>query len=269
MIYNPERRLLQHNKDRLNREKKITLLTHAGSFLILIVLWELAGILGWISISPLRSPVELIGWSAQTIINGEMLAHVKSTITAVLLGWISGVIAGILAAILIWSSRWISIIAGPYLKLIESFPKIAVIPLLLFLPVADHIAITAVCLVIVFLSIIISSYNSFLGVDPNYKRILGGLGMGRWRIFIRAILPASFPVIFSEAKTSTRLAWAGVIVAELLAGEEGLGYLLVNRMRVSDYGTMILTLFIIIFLSAILYRLMDQLEKWIIKNRYN
>lgn len=63
------------------------------------------------------------------------------------------------------------------------------------------------------------------------------LGANQWQIFKRITFKAAFPSIISGMKTSLALAFSGLVVAEMMGSDIGLGYIIVdskNWFRVSD-----------------------------------
>ena len=77
------------------------------------------------------------------------------------------------------------------------------------------------------------------------------LGANQWQIFKRITFNAAFPSIISGMKTSLALVFSGLVVAEMMGSDIGLGYIIVdskNWFRVSD-------MFMAMFLIAAEYLL--------------
>jgi NitT/TauT family transport system permease protein len=143
-------------------------------------------------------------------------------ITAILLAWLSGIVVGGLLG-----ARRLSFAAfGPVLAGLFAVPLITWYPLFMTwfgLGSASKIAYGAVS---GFFPVAIGTLNGVRNVDPT--RILFGraAGCGRLQLATRIILPSAIPSIVAGLRIGTALAVIGVIVSEMLASLDGLGYLI-------------------------------------------
>ena len=65
------------------------------------------------------------------------------------------------------------------------------------------------------------------------------LGGNRWNEIIKVSFPASFPAIFAGLQISLSNAWTCVLAAELIASRSGLGFIIVQGMKLSDTSLVI------------------------------
>jgi len=94
-------------------------------------------------------------------------------------------------------------------------------------------------------------------VDTAYT-----LGAGRARVLARVIMPQSFPGIIDVARINLAAAWPMLVVAELLAATDGLGYRLTVLRRGNDWnGT-----FAILLVFAVIGLVSDLFLRWL-RNR--
>jgi ABC-type nitrate/sulfonate/bicarbonate transport system permease component len=63
-------------------------------------------------------------------------------------------------------------------------------------------------------------------VDPSLVKAARTLGAGRAAIFLKVVLPACLPGILLGIRIALAAAWGGVIVAEMIASREGVGYMI-------------------------------------------
>jgi NitT/TauT family transport system permease protein len=55
---------------------------------------------------------------------------------------------------------------------------------------------------------------------------VASLSCPRWKMFLSVELPSALPSIFTGLKIAVTLSIVGAVVAEIVAGRDGLGYLL-------------------------------------------
>ena len=72
--------------------------------------------------------------------------------------------------------------------------------------------------------------NTLAGVEnvpPRYLEVARVLRLGTWQTLSRVVLPAAFAPIWTGVRHGLTHAWLALVVVELLASSEGLGYLIV------------------------------------------
>ena len=67
------------------------------------------------------------------------------------------------------------------------------------------------------------------GVAGEQVRSGQMLGLGNWQILCRIRLPAALPEIFAGIRYAATISLIAVVVAEMLAGHDGLGFLLIRK----------------------------------------
>src|ERR1700683_1602198 len=63
-------------------------------------------------------------------------------------------------------------------------------------------------------------------VEPELKDVLRALGAKPWQIILKVGLPRSMPYFFASLKVAITFAFVGSIVAETVAGNKGIGNLM-------------------------------------------
>ena len=104
----------------------------------------------------------------------------------------------------------------------------------------------------------IVTYNTLLGVSTipmQVRNAAASLGAGRWAMLTEVLLPGALPNIVTGIRTGLGFAWRGLIAAEMIATNVGLGYMLfVAR---DFYKTEVIVLGMIVI--GVLWLLLDRL----------
>jgi NitT/TauT family transport system permease protein len=74
--------------------------------------------------------------------------------------------------------------------------------------------------------VVLNTIGGASNIDPNYKRAALSLGSKPRDLFWHIILPATLPSIITGMTVGIGIAWEMVVAAEMVAGRNGLGYLL-------------------------------------------
>lgn len=253
------------------RERKIYRRKILGTQVLLligiIVIWEIAGRLGWIDPFITSQPSRI--W--KTLINlhreGVLYYHTGITLLETMIGFISGTLMGTIFAIILWWSDFTAEVLDPYMVVLNALPKIALGPILIVWIGNGPPAIIAMALFISLIVTILGVYSGFTQVDGDKIKLLKTFGATKLQILQKVILPASVPTIISALKINVGLSWVGVIVGEFLVSKAGLGYLIVYGGQVFKLDLVMTSVIILAAAAAIMYKAVVYLEKLFLKWR--
>jgi len=82
------------------------------------------------------------------------------------------------------------------------------------------------------------------GVPRELLNASATLGAGRWTTVRKVIVPHSIPGMIDVARINLAAAWLMLVVAELLAAQDGLGYRMVQSQRFHQVDRMFAILII-------------------------
>lgn len=258
--------LHQQYKRELKRDRLRVLGWQVLIFIAFFSLWEITSRLEIINPLIFSSPSQIGLLFAENFADGSMFLHLKVTLIETIAGFLIGTAAGILLAALLWWSDKLSNILDPYLVVLNAMPKVALGPIIIVALGPGYVSIIAMGAIISVIITTLVVYSAFKEVDHNYIKVLQSFGATRWQCFKEAILPATFPSMISTLKVNVGLSWVGVIVGEFLVSDKGLGYLIVYGFQVFDFTLVFYSLLLISIFAAIMYKVVEKLEKILIKN---
>ncbi|SHG48900.1 ABC transporter permease [Ornithinibacillus halophilus] len=266
MTEKSDQRLFDNYINNLKREKKIVFTWQIIILIGFFAFWEIFSRLRWIDPLIFSSPTRVYDSLVTRFSDGSMLIHLQVTLFETVLGFIIGTALGILIAIALWSSARFSKIMDPYLVILNAMPKVALGPIIIVALGPGYFSIIAMGAIISVIITTLVVYSGFKEVDPNYEKVLRSFGATRWQCFKEAVFPATLPVMISTLKVNVGLSWVGVIVGEFLVSKEGLGYLIVYGFQVFDFTLVMSSLILIAVFAAIMYKVVEKVETWLIKH---
>jgi NitT/TauT family transport system permease protein len=250
----------------LKKEKQLVRFYQLLIFISFFSLWEASSRAKWIDPLIFSSPSKIGNLFIEKIGDGTLITHITITLGETVAGFILGTLLGTMLAALLWWSAFLSKVLDPYLVILNAMPKVALGPILI---VALGPGFTSIIAMGAIISIIITTivvYTSFREVDPNYLKVMETFGASRSQKFKDAILPASFPTIISTLKVNVGLSWVGVIVGEFLVSSKGLGYMIIYGFQVFNFSLVLLSLLIIAVFATLMYKVVEFIEKKLIKS---
>ncbi|SME97570.1 NitT/TauT family transport system permease protein [Paenibacillus barengoltzii J12] len=257
---------LQHRK-RKRRMSRYVLSVQTLILVLFVGLWELAGQLKWIDVLIFSYPSKVGRQIVKDALSGELWPHLAMTVGETAVGFLLGTLIGTLLAVLIWWSPFLSRVLDPYMVVFNSMPKVALGPIFIVLFGAGFTAIVVTTLSITVIVTTLVVFNSFNEVDANFVKVIRTFGGSRRDVFLKVILPASFPTIVSTLKVNVGMAWVGVIVGEFLVAKIGLGYLIVYGFQVFNFTLVLSSLVIIAIVATAMYQMVVYIERKLVRER--
>ncbi|MCB1520781.1 MAG: ABC transporter permease [Hyphomicrobiaceae bacterium] len=167
-----------------------------------------------------------------------------------------------------WSQR-VREYAFPILETLRPIPILAWVPLaILMFPGFEAPVIFLATLA----SLFVTTLNTMLGVqsiDESYFRAAGCLGSSNWDIFKNVVVPGALPFVFTGLQISIGVAWFSLVAAEMVSGDHGLGYLIVDSYMNNVTVPMVIgmiTLGFVGWITSVLVRIVGNwLMQWHVK----
>jgi ABC-type nitrate/sulfonate/bicarbonate transport system permease component len=237
----------------------------SGALLValLLGLWQYSAH-HWVS-SPNWPPVTQIARALGAgFASGELLMVFGSSLYRMLSGYLLGVGAGLVVGLLMASVRTVHAALEPMVELLRPIPVPAIIPpLILLLGVDDAMKIFIVAFS-AFFPVLVNTVAGVRAVDRVAIDAARTLCVGRLRIALRVVLPASMPYILAGMRVSLALALIVTVVAEMIAGSSGIGYYVMTMQYAMRPSDMYAAIFVLAALGYALNRGFLAIERRIL-----
>jgi len=163
-----------------------------------------------------------------------------------------------------WSKRFRDY-SFPILETLRPIPILAWVPLaILMFPGFEAPVIFLATLA----SLFVTTLNTMLGVDSiddAYFRAAGCLGSSNWDIFKNVVVPGALPFIFTGLQISIGVAWFSLVAAEMVSGDLGLGYLIVDAYVNSVTVPMVIGMITLGFVGWVTSVMVRMLGNWLMQ----
>lgn len=192
---------------------------------VLLVIWE-AVILAF-GVHPAVFPDVLAVAQAGVAMvrDGTLLAHVIASLLRVVVGTVLAIAVAVPVGLMMGIHKGVSAFLTPPLRFFSVLAGIAWIPIATLWFGYGFGAITFVIFNAVFFVV---TYNTLLGVASiplQLRHAAAALGAGRAEMVTQVLLPGALPNIVTGIRTGLGFAWRGLIAAEMIATNVGLGYM--------------------------------------------
>jgi len=185
-------------------------------------------------VSPLFLPPPDQVWSGALDLldsgyNGTSLGQdIAISLLRVLAGFGSGVVVGTLIGLAMGTWRGFGAVVAPFVEFLRPLPQLGYLVLLI---VWFGIGETSKVMLL-FLTALpvaaVAARDGVLSVPAQFLQAASSLGASPRQIFFRVTLPAALPEIFIGMRLAIGLVYATLIAAEILAGSDGIGWVVFN-----------------------------------------
>jgi len=239
-------------------------LVSAISLVLFIAAWEFVCRIGLIEPLFLPAPSAIISRAVILLEKGKFWVHIISSTRRVLVGFTAAAGVAVPLGVLLGSSRFMKAIFDPLLSLLRPLPSMSWIPLsLLWLGITESQKYSIVFMGS-FASTVLYTIEATRNVDPVLIRAAQNLGASALQVMKEVILPGALPNIVSGLKVMLGIAWTCVISAELVAAEEGLGFLIMNGKEFFQTDQVLLGMALISVTVMILDLIFRRAEKAVV-----
>ena len=223
--------------------------------LALLLIWQ--AVVHGFDVSPRVFPAVGAVFQAglEAMQDGTLIRHIGASLGRMALGTVIGIVTAVPLGVAMGTNRAVSTFFTPLLRFFSVLAGIAWIPIATLWFGYGFGAMTFVIFNAVFFVV---AYNTLLGVTGiamPLRHAAASLGATRWQMLTEVLLPGALPNIVTGVRTGLGFAWRGLIAAEMIATNVGLGYMLfVAR---DFYRTEVIVLGMIVI--GVLWLLIDRL----------
>ncbi|WP_298933229.1 ABC transporter permease [uncultured Ramlibacter sp.] len=231
-----------------------------ASFIAVLALWELACRTLAIPVFVLPAP-SLIATAAADMGLVRWGEHLAATLQVAVIGYLAAIAIALPLAVALTSSPLLARTVMPWLVVVQSTPIVAIAPIIVVALGAGNLPRVVITTLIAFFPMVISTATGLAAVPAELIELSRSLRAPRSREYTQIRLPYAVPYIFAALKVSITLAVIGAVVAEFVAAEKGLGYLILFATSSFKVPLAFASLAILVCSSLLLYGLIVWLHR--------
>jgi NitT/TauT family transport system permease protein len=227
--------------------------------LALLLLWQLVCSAFRIADYIFPSPLTIADAMGQYA--GPIGEAAWKTFWVTMLGFGISIVVGVLLGFLVGSSRLAYAALYPLLVGFNAVPKAAIVPILIvWFGIGLGPGILTAFL-ISFFPITVNIATGLATLEPELEDVLRVLGAKRWDVLVKVGLPRSMPYFYGSLKIAITLAFVGTVLAEMTAGDSGIGYLMQTAGSQQRMPLAFAGLVVIGVMAMLMYELFSLVEK--------
>lgn len=234
--------------------------------LLLLALWEVIGDLN--SLPEYLPPPSAIGGALYEFTrSGDLVTQSGVSLLRALAGFAGGAATGVFVGLIAGTLRPLRDLFEPPIIALNPVPKIAFLPIFMIALGLGHESKIAIIAFSAFFPAFLASLEGLLAVPRRLVWTARSMGAGTFRLFFRVSLPATLPTIFSGLRIALALSFIVLFAAELMGGDNGLGYVITLAGSGAQFDLMLAAIAVIAFLGFIFDRVLLRIRAALLKGR--
>ncbi len=230
---------------------------------------------GWYIVSLDRNVAFFFGQPLQVVkviwawfvTDGDIYRHLGITLIETVLAFVIGTVAGLGFGLWLGLSRLASAILDPYIKAMNSMPRVILAPIFGMWFGLGIWSKVALAVTLVFFIVFFNVYQGVREVSSTVLDNARMLGASRKQLIRYVYIPSATSWVFSSLHTSVGLAFVGAVVGEYLGSASGVGYLILQAEGTLDINTVFAGIVVLTVCAVVLFGcvplVVDRLWAWL------
>ncbi len=243
-----------------------TVATHAVAIAAFLAVWELAMRQEWLAQTFFGQPSGIAAYLWDGFVTGRKLwRDLGYTVAGTLISFALGSVAALALGLVFVMFPKVERAMDPYLTVLNAMPRLALAPLFLLwfgLGLGSKVAVGTS---LAFFIVLANTVAGIRGVSQDLVTLSRSLGATPRQVFFKVTLPSAVPVIFSGLRLALIYSMLGVVGAELIAAEHGLGQVLAYLQSTFNMNGVMALLALLALLGMIVTQGMTRLEKALLR----
>lgn len=233
-----------------------------ATVLLLLVLWDvvvrLFGLPAYLIPRPSAVAARIVSDA------GLLLRHGTITLAESVGGFLLSVMIGVPLGMALVASRLLERSVMPLLVVSQSFPKVAIAPLIVIWFGLGVLPKLVIGFLIAFFPVVISAIAGMRSVDPDLLDLARSMQANSLRTFLKIRVPFALPQMFAGFKVAVAFATVGAVVGEWVGADSGLGYLLLWANANLDTPLLFAILVCLMMIGLALYYVVEVMERLVL-----
>ena len=222
---------------------------------------------GWLSEQVLPPPAYVYETLSDLFASGDLWINAAASLQRVVVGFALGGAIGVALGLAMGLSKTVEDYLLPTFNAIVQIPVLGWLPFALLLfgigEPLKYVLIAKAAMV----PITLCTLQAFHQAPKGLLEAGRAYGFSRWQSVVFIVLPAAIPTLFTGLRLGFTKAWLSLVVVELVASSEGLGYLIVYGRQLFQLDLVMAAVVVVGAIGLLIDRGFDYAERRLNRGR--
>ena len=230
----------------------LSILLSTIAIAIPLIIWAIISYAGLVTPLFLPTPTAVITAGTRMLFEENLIVDILASSMRVAAGFIIAAVVGVPIGVLMGTFHSMQSLFSPIVGTARYMPVVAFVPLIIIWIGLGEEAKT----LIIFLGVVL--YNAMMIADAvkfipdEMINVAYTLGMNRRDVLFRVIVPGVFPSILDTLRVNISGAWNYLVIAELIASQNGLGFKIIQAQRFLQTDKVLFCIGVIGFIGLVI-----------------
>jgi sulfonate transport system permease protein len=233
---------------------------------LVLLAWQIVTVRGLLPVQILPPPAMVFSTLVDLIRDGEIAANLKISLWRITIGFVIGSSLGLAFGTIMGVSRTADDYFGPLFRALAQIPSLGWVPIFILIFGLDDMLKYLIIAKACFVPTTLATSQGIRNIPRQYMEVASVLRLSRWSVLTKLLVPATLPTVFGGLRLALSHAWIALIVVEMLAATEGVGYMMVWGRTLFQMDIVIAGMIVIgmigLAMDAGLTRLEKRLHRW-------
>jgi NitT/TauT family transport system permease protein len=173
----------------------------------------------------------------------SVLDHTLVTLQRTAAGLAVGIVVGVALGLAVGYSAIVYAAVYPLVTAFYCIPKQALVPIFVMWAGFGTLPAVITAVITAFFPVMVNVATGVSTINPDLADLLRSFGGRKRQIFLKVGIPSSLPYFFSSLRIAGIGALIGVVVSEMIASREGIGYMVL--MAGAEFRTPLLFAYVV------------------------
>lgn len=233
---------------------------------LVILVWQLFFEFSHYDAALFPSPLMAFDALIEMIKSGELMQHIKTSMTRFAAGYFSAVLAAVVLGLILGRLPKVFQYVNPTVQLLRPISPTAWMPFIVLLFGIGDIPAIVIIFIAAFFPVLLSTVAAVNNIDPIYFKISKNYGITQPALTWKVIFPAAFPQIANGIHLALGTAWIFLVAGEMVGAQSGLGYAIIDARNNIRADVLLATILVIGVIGILLDGLLRLVEKQVLKS---
>jgi len=195
-----------------------------AAILVLCLIWEIiprTGVVNSTFLPPISRVLDTL-W--KMLDDGSMAKHIEVSLFRALSGFLLAVLCALPVGLLIGWYRKLAEFINPVLEIFRNTAPLALLPVFTLILGIGEMSKVTIIIFSCFWPILLNTISGVKNVDPLLIKSARSMGLSPAQLFVKVVIPASLPTIFTGIRLAGASSILVLIAAEMVGAKAGLGF---------------------------------------------
>jgi NitT/TauT family transport system permease protein len=225
---------------------------------VLLVTWQVLHLA--VGATALPGPLPTLSYLARFVPTSRFVQNAEATLISLAFALVLAYGIGLAIGVWMGAHQLSGAVGEPILVALYSIPKITLYPVILLifgLGVSGKVAFGALHGI---LPVALLAMSAIRNIPSVYLKSARTLRLSKWQTILTVLFPATLPEVVAGLRIGFTVTLLGVLLAEMFASKEGLGFLIINAMSLVQPEEMITVAIVLFVFAALANALLLRME---------